>query len=110
MTPVHHPSDLTTCVVLAVAAGGVATTIAKAKVFFKLREFVTAHSHHGGLLITCPYCISHWLVFAGVALYQPRLVHSGAPVVDVVVSAFASVTLATVVARLVCSLYWGPRD
>ena len=57
------------CAVIAVAAGGVATTIARARIFEGLRLFVVRRSFHGGLLVNCPYCAAHWLVFAGIAVY-----------------------------------------
>lgn len=30
-------------------------------------------------LVACPYCLSHWMTWGAVAIYQPRLVHAWLP-------------------------------
>lgn len=95
---------------LAVAAGGMSTTIAKASLFADLRLAIEKHSYYGGLLVRCPYCVAHWLVFGGVVVYQPRLIRGSSSFVDVIVTGFAIVTAATFIAALLCVLYWRRDD
>lgn len=99
-----------TCLVIALAAGGAASTITKAKIFFGFRMLITRNTYWGGLLVNCPYCISHWIVFIIVAVYRPRLVNSGAAPLDVIVTGFAIVTLATMIAAWICHIYWKVAD
>lgn len=86
-----------TALVLAIAAGTAATTITKAKAFQWLRLALKARSKWLGYLVSCPYCTSHWLVFALQAVYQLRLVQSSFAVVDVVVSSFVVIGAAAFV-------------
>lgn len=78
---------------LAVATGSM--TVTRSKVFKPLRWAIQRRSVFFGDLITCPYCFSHWVAFAIVAWFRPRLVESSVPLVDYAVSAFAVVALAT---------------
>lgn len=98
---------LETSLVIAIAAGGVAATIAYASIFDFARQWATRRSHHLWILLRCPYCIAHWLVFAAVAAYRPCLVHSGMVALDLIVSAFAIVSTATLVTAILRRLYWG---
>ena len=41
-----------------------------------------------GHLFQCFYCLSHWVVFAGMLIYRPYLLHSGMPVIDWIMTAF----------------------
>lgn len=100
-------SALSTALVLALACGGIAVTIAKSKLFAGARVHADVRWPWLGALLYCPYCLAHWLVFAGAAVYQPRLIGSGPALLDVVVSAFAIITLACAVAAGLIQLYRG---
>lgn len=73
----------------------VSITITKASVFERLRQWVQNRNQWFGKLITCPYCTSHWVSFALVAFYRPRVVQSGWWPIDLAASAFALVAIAT---------------
>lgn len=92
-------------VYLALAAGVAATTITKAKVFQPMRLAFKARGPWLGYLVSCPYCASHWLVFAGQALYQVRLLHSGVPVADVIISCFPMIGAAAVIPPVLRRLF-----
>jgi hypothetical protein len=47
---------------------GMAQTIAKEKVFAPLRDRLGGKDTWFGYLVSCPYCVSHWLAFAVVPL------------------------------------------
>lgn len=79
--------------VLALAIATVSMTISKTYIFRALRDFLEERSEWLEKLFSCPYCLSHWLSFAAVALYQPRPIESGFLIVDLAVSAFAVVCL-----------------
>ena len=67
--------NLVLLVVLGIASGTASFTIAKTKITQPIREAVGKRSKWLGMLLACPYCISHWLALIAVALYQPRIAH-----------------------------------
>ncbi len=86
---------------LALAVSALSMTITKTKVTKTLRLWVKAHNAWLGELLSCPYCTSHWLAFAVVAIYQPRVVDSGLLVLDLFISAMMIVALAAVMSGLI---------
>ncbi|ABS27843.1 hypothetical protein [Anaeromyxobacter sp. Fw109-5] len=86
---------LWTCVVLAMVVSGTSNTITGTDIFEPLRRFLAARSSWLGHLIACFYCTSHWIAFFLVALCRPVLVETGFAPVDLAVSAFFVIQLAT---------------
>jgi len=76
-------------------------TIAKAKIFEKIREKIEKINFWLGKLISCPYCLSHWISLVFVAAYQPRIIYAYF-FLDMAVSLFVIVELATFWSILVC--------
>lgn len=85
-----------TAIVLALAIGAVAFTISLTKITRPMRDKLDRAANvrdskalrwlHS--LVTCPYCLAHWLAFGAVAIYRPRLVHMFLPL-DYLVTAMA---------------------
>ena len=50
---------------------GLAQTIAKERVFEPLRDRLGNKETWLGYLVSCPYCLSHWLAFVLVPLTGP---------------------------------------
>lgn len=71
--------DIVTCVVLAVAVAAASFTIARTKVTASFRAVVLKRSKWFGALVSCPYCVSHWLAAGAVAIYRPRPVELWLP-------------------------------
>lgn len=91
--------DFVTAAVLAPAVGAAAFTVARTKVTEPFRARVgRAHTQWAkdnppasnpplrvaaskwlATLVGCPYCLSHWMSWGAVAVYQPRLVHAWLP-------------------------------
>lgn len=92
-------SAFSEALVLAMAIGAVAFTVARTKVAESLRRAVKQRSEWFGTLVSCPYCLSHWLSFGAVLIYRPRLVRLIWPL-DLLVSAMAIVAVATFVIGL----------
>jgi hypothetical protein len=86
---------LWTCLVLAMVVSGTSFTITSMEIFEPLRRFIVARSSWLGQLISCFYCTSHWITFLLVAIYRPVLVATGFTPVDLAVSAFFVIQLAT---------------
>jgi len=58
---------------LSLAAACLSFTFTQAKVFRPLRERIKKRSPFLGDLFCCSYCFGHWVAFALVAVYRPRL-------------------------------------
>lgn len=58
---------------LSVVTASVSFTVTETKLFLPLREWTKAGSPFFGDLLSCGYCFGHWVAFALVAVYQPRL-------------------------------------
>jgi len=58
---------------LSLATASISFTIAEAKVCLPLREWAKRRSSLLGELLSCGYCVGHWVAFALVAIYRPKL-------------------------------------
>lgn len=80
-------------VILSMAIGSMSMTITKTEIFKTLRDSVP-----GWFLkkvMTCPYCLSHWLSFFAVGYYKPVIIRSRYVETDLIVSIFAVITLSS---------------
>lgn len=82
-------------VILAASIASVSFTVARTKITAPLRQRVKRKSDWLGNLFGCPYCVSHWLTFAAVAIYRPRLLNFWW-VTDYLVTIFVSVTISAI--------------
>ncbi len=60
-------------VLLSLVAASVAFTLSETTVFAGMREWLKNHSARLGKLMSCGYCLGHWVAFGFVAIYRPRL-------------------------------------
>jgi hypothetical protein len=61
---------------LAMVNASIVFTISETKIFRPFREWVKQKSEFLGEMLSCGYCLGHWVAFALVAIYQPRLFDS----------------------------------
>jgi len=54
-------------------------TISKAKLFLTFREWFMWELSYLDELVSCGYCLGHWISFSLVAIYYPRLFDSWWP-------------------------------
>ena len=98
-------NSLWICMTVAISASSIAVTITQTEVFAPVR----AWSHKLGKMIAhlfqCFYCMSHWVVAAGVLIYQPRLIRSSLLPVDLLVSAFFTITMAAFTSGLLFKVF-----
>lgn len=90
-------------VVLALATAAISVTISRAWIFASFRMWVSYHSAWLGELVSCSYCLSHWVAIVLVAIYRPVIIKH-LVVIDLVVSVFVMVTLAAITGGLVTKL------
>ena len=94
LTPATWDS-LWTCFVLALATSSISVSITQGELFAPLRNWAQKVGHMTGHLFQCFFCISHWVVFLGIAIFRPTITSSG-----LIVAAFFSLTLSTLVSGL----------
>lgn len=82
------------CLVIALVSACIAISVTQQEMFRPLRQWAAQKHPMAGHLFSCFYCFSHWVVFAGIAIYRPGVVNSGNTLLDLVVTAFFTVSLA----------------
>lgn len=97
-------SAIITIVILGIASGFISLTVSKSKFFESFREFFFLRAVPQGFghvwgwlyeLVSCPYCFSHWVSLAMVAIWQPQVTDCGWWLVDMGVSWFAMIAVAS---------------
>ena len=92
---------LITLLCLGIANGMISLCVTKSKLFEPFRDLFFNRSANNKLmswvydLVSCPYCFSHWVAFAMVAIWQPRVTDCGCLFVDLTISAFVLIGLAS---------------
>lgn len=101
-----HATDLLACVVMALTCSGISMSFTQGSMFDPVRAWIMNKNKLLGDLFKCFFCLSHWLAFAGVAIYQPRPLQSATLLVDLVVASFTIVTLATLSSGLIFATFF----
>lgn len=96
---------LWSCLVIAVAASSISYTITQTELFAPVRLWSQKLGHMIGYLFTCFYCMSHWVIFVGILVYKPILISSGHVVVDLLVSAFFTITLSAFICGFIFKVF-----
>jgi hypothetical protein len=58
---------------LSFVTASIAFAVTETKVFKPLREWMKRKNTFLGKLLSCGYCLGHWIAFALVAVYKPKL-------------------------------------
>jgi uncharacterized membrane protein len=88
---------------------GLSYTIAKEEMFHGFRDRCGGRGTWLGYLVSCPYCLSHWVAFVIVPLTGSYYVHMSArniPFVTPIVDWFLSSILVTVVAAFLRVIFF----
>ena len=101
---IFQTTDLVACIVIALACSGISMSFTQGSMFDPLRLWIMSKNKLLGDLARCFFCMSHWIAFVGVAVYRPRPLQSSL-LVDLIVSAFAVVTLATLFSGLMFAAF-----
>jgi hypothetical protein len=68
-----------TAIYLSFITASISFTVTETKLFKRLREWVKERNAFFGELLHCGYCFGHWVAFALVAIYQPKVVSAWPP-------------------------------
>jgi hypothetical protein len=87
---------------------GLSYTIAHERLFQRFRQRCGGRDTFVGYLVTCPYCLSHWIAFVVVPLTGTYPLHMAAriPFVSPVVDWFLSSILVTAIAAFLRVLFF----
>ncbi len=58
---------------LSMVTASISFTLAESRLFLPFREWVEGRNATVGHLLACGYCLGHWVAFALVAVFRPRL-------------------------------------
>lgn len=94
---------------LALAVSAISTTISLSSLFAPIRRRCRRYSRWLGRLVNCAYCSSHWIAFAAVAWYHPRVM-DGWWLANWVVVVFAVVAIANVMTGIIRKLNYFEAD
>lgn len=61
---------------LSFVTAAISFTVTETKIFKPLREWIKKKSTFLGDLLSCGYCLGHWVAFVLVAIYRPKLFES----------------------------------
>jgi hypothetical protein len=105
----QSPSEMMARLVLvSLVVMGMSQTIAKEKIFEPLRDRLGGKETWLGYLVSCPYCLSHWIAFVLVPLTGAYALHVAPrwPIVSPVLDWFLSSILVTVIAAFFRVAFW----
>lgn len=100
-------TDLFQLFAVAAVVMGISQTLSKERIFAPLRQRLGGRERWWGYLMSCPYCVSHYVAFVMVPLtgtYPIRVVVGGW--VGLVLSWFFSSILLTVIAAFYRVVFW----
>jgi hypothetical protein len=100
-----HANDFIACVIIALTCSGIAMSFTQGSMFDPIRAWIMTKNKLLGDLFKCFFCLSHWLAFAAVAIYQPRPLRSTL-LADFIVASFTIVTLATLASGLMFTAFF----
>ncbi len=60
-------------ILLSVVTACISFTVTETKLFAPFREWLKVKSSLVGELFACGYCLGHWVAFALVVIYKPKL-------------------------------------
>lgn len=99
-------------VLLSLAVMCIANTVSRERLFKPLRDRIGGKETWRGYLLTCPYCLSHWLAFVFVPIFDLRLltVPHDWPVVAPVLEWFFNSILVVIGAAFVRMIFFSFDD
>ncbi|MEY8709890.1 DUF1360 domain-containing protein [Mangrovibacter phragmitis] len=98
-------SDFSVCLMIALSSASLSMTITQTELFASLRALAARKNGLLGHLFSCFYCMSHWMVAAGMLIYHPILLHSSVGLFDWIMTAFIVLTITTFINGLLFKVF-----
>lgn len=96
-----YVESLWKCIVLSLVVSSTSYTITITDIFEPIRNLLAKKSYWLGKLFSCFHCLSHWITFVLVAIYQPQIIPGDNSFINFAVSAFFIIQMATYFTGLV---------
>ncbi|WP_428240777.1 hypothetical protein [Gynuella sp.] len=93
------------CLMIAFASSCMSITITQTELFASMRTWIAKKNTLLGHLFHCFYCLSHWIVFVFIALYRPTLIDGSYVLINLAVTAFVTISLATLISGLIFNVF-----
>ena len=98
-------THITASLILALAVSAIAMSMTQGSIFASFRTSVAAHSKWFGELVSCFFCLGHWVAAAAVVVFRPRPLRTEWIAADLIAAWFAIVALATLVSGLIFAVF-----
>lgn len=90
---------------LGLCCATVSYTLTKGSIFGPLRVWAIERSLWLGKLMSCPYCMSHWIALGAMVIFQPKMI-GGPAWADYITTWFALVGLSALGAGSIFKLFF----
>ena len=96
--------NFTLLMALGLATAAISVTISKSNIGAPLRRGAFAIHDSLGAMVSCYYCIAHWIALGFALVYQQPAANLGLHFVNLIVLTFATVAVAAIFAGLIIAL------
>lgn len=101
--------DITHFYLLGLCCATISYTLTKGSIFGPLRVWVIERSLWLGKLMSCPYCMSHWIALGAMVIFHPKMI-GGPAWIDYTATWFTLTGLSAVVAGIIFKLFFVKED
>ena len=93
-------------ILLSLCVSTISITVTKSRFFLFLRHWANKHGWWLGTLLSCPYCLSHWVsgfLVILLSIFNPLIQLTNILWIDTIILIFATVSLVTVINWMMCA-------
>jgi hypothetical protein len=92
-------------IVLGIASGAVSMVVSRSTIFNSFHNWLEKRSVYLEDLLSCPWCLSHWVALVFTIIYRPLVITSWLIPVDYFVTVMVMTVIAAITARIIYSAY-----
>jgi len=92
-------------VVLGIATGAISMVVSRSTIFNAFHDWLEKRSVFLEDLLSCPWCLSHWIALVFTIIYHPLIVTSWFVPLDYFVTLMVMTVVAAITARIIYSAY-----
>jgi hypothetical protein len=96
---------ITNLISLGVACGAISMVVSRSTIFNGFHNWLEKRSVFLEDLLSCPWCVSHWIAFVFTLIYHPLVVTSWWVPLDYIVTIMVMTVIAAITARIIFSAY-----
>lgn len=98
-------NNLFNLVFLGIATGAISMVVSRSAILNAFHAWVEKRSVFLEDLLSCPWCVSHWIALIFTIIYRPLIVTSWFVPVDYFVTVMVMTVIAAITARIIYSAY-----